>query len=402
MVVGVVPTHRLAEVSDLSFENWSLLRGVMSMTNQASERLKGLVKKWREEADSARLRATDSINPDNHHARLAALRQCASDLESMLGEPSDELPMVDGIAPQIRKVAGHESWVIDDGVRHGNRLCGDGQWRDYREVRTADVCSWPSYADAVVFLRECAAQAASEPQADPRIAAESLQAVRSGQFQTSKELIDELRAASEPQQAGERHEVRKTGWSRPEDMDKKLDEIEKRRRIYYQDIVYECCRLIDKAKGWRPGEGIVCGTADTPSQGLQNELQRILHQVSFIWRRAPEDAAVSDVPAVCGNDALGEDRRPEGMAASVVTSPPSPAPAAPQEPTKLDWLRKRCADFTTAWGQCAKAADCSSDRKATLVTCAWQLQSALKELMAAEMAEAKNAPPQAEPRVVDL
>lgn len=38
-------------------------------------------------------------------------------------------------------------------------------------------------------------------------------------------------------------------------------------------------------------------------------------------------------------------------------------------------LRKRCADLFAAWNQCANVPGCSSDRKATLVTCAWQLES---------------------------
>ena len=52
---------------------------------------------------------------------------------------------------------------------------------------------------------------------------------------------------------------------------------EKERRIYYQDIVYECCRLLDG--GVRSGgEVIVCGTKDNPSTELQERIQEMVRQ----------------------------------------------------------------------------------------------------------------------------
>lgn len=51
---------------------------------------------------------------------------------------------------------------------------------------------------------------------------------------------------------------------------------EKRRRIYYQDIVYNVCRQLDKMLSWRPGHGIVCGTADEPSRGTEETLCIVL------------------------------------------------------------------------------------------------------------------------------
>ena len=51
---------------------------------------------------------------------------------------------------------------------------------------------------------------------------------------------------------------------------------EKAHRVYYQNIVYDACRRLDKMLGRRPGEGIVCGTADEPSREAEETLAYVL------------------------------------------------------------------------------------------------------------------------------
>jgi hypothetical protein len=47
--------------------------------------------------------------------------------------------------------------------------------------------------------------------------------------------------------------------------------VERDRRIYYQDIVYAVCNQLDRAFGKRVtrGEGTVCGSIEEPSQEVQ-------------------------------------------------------------------------------------------------------------------------------------
>ena len=51
---------------------------------------------------------------------------------------------------------------------------------------------------------------------------------------------------------------------------------ERRQRIYYQSIVYELCLLVDRRTGAKPGEGVVCGNARNPSDGLRDAVVRLL------------------------------------------------------------------------------------------------------------------------------
>lgn len=52
-------------------------------------------------------------------------------------------------------------------------------------------------------------------------------------------------------------------------------ESEKFRRMYYQGIVYAVCNWIDSIEGKIPGHGVVCGTYETPSEGVEEALARI-------------------------------------------------------------------------------------------------------------------------------
>lgn len=53
------------------------------------------------------------------------------------------------------------------------------------------------------------------------------------------------------------------------------EQTERFRRIYYQDIVYSVCNVIDQIRGNKPGSGIVCGTSDEPSTQVQKEMWRL-------------------------------------------------------------------------------------------------------------------------------
>lgn len=63
---------------------------------------------------------------------------------------------------------------------------------------------------------------------------------------------------------------------------RELDEptSEKARRVYYQDIVYSVCSVLDEIDGRKAGSGIICGTAETPSTEVQDRMKRLLAE----WR----------------------------------------------------------------------------------------------------------------------
>lgn len=55
---------------------------------------------------------------------------------------------------------------------------------------------------------------------------------------------------------------------------------EKRARLYYQKIVYAVCRALDAIDGYcvASGKGIVCGTAETPSDQVEKRLVRLVRE----------------------------------------------------------------------------------------------------------------------------
>ena len=59
---------------------------------------------------------------------------------------------------------------------------------------------------------------------------------------------------------------------------------EKNRRIYYQDIVYKVCNLLDRHYGRKPGTGLVCGTIEEPSNEVQDELATLLNEHAALKR----------------------------------------------------------------------------------------------------------------------
>ena len=66
---------------------------------------------------------------------------------------------------------------------------------------------------------------------------------------------------------------------------------EKNRRIYYQDIVYKVCNLLDTHYGRKPGTGLVCGTIEEPSSEVQDELATLLTEHAALKR---ENEALKD------------------------------------------------------------------------------------------------------------
>lgn len=55
---------------------------------------------------------------------------------------------------------------------------------------------------------------------------------------------------------------------------------EKKRRIYYQDIVYSVCGMLDEANGNHisRGTGVVCGTVDEPSTEVQEQMRQLIER----------------------------------------------------------------------------------------------------------------------------
>lgn len=67
---------------------------------------------------------------------------------------------------------------------------------------------------------------------------------------------------------------------------------EKERRVYYQNIVYAVCNLLDSHLGYTPGQGIVTGTAETPSTMVADTLEKVL------FRCRQLDTAEADAAAM--------------------------------------------------------------------------------------------------------
>lgn len=65
---------------------------------------------------------------------------------------------------------------------------------------------------------------------------------------------------------------------------------ENKRRIYYQDIVYAVCRELERAFAMRihRGEGVVCGTVESPTTQVQDLMKELVDRDS---ERAKKEAA---------------------------------------------------------------------------------------------------------------
>jgi len=54
---------------------------------------------------------------------------------------------------------------------------------------------------------------------------------------------------------------------------------EKKARMYYQEIVYHVCNVLDRIYGKKPGHGVVCGTLETPEDETQKVMDGLSHYV---------------------------------------------------------------------------------------------------------------------------
>jgi len=67
---------------------------------------------------------------------------------------------------------------------------------------------------------------------------------------------------------------------------------EKERRVYYQDIVYAVCNLLDKHLGYLPGQGLVTGTVETPSTMVSDTLEKVLLRCKQLDKAEADAAAM--------------------------------------------------------------------------------------------------------------
>ena len=51
---------------------------------------------------------------------------------------------------------------------------------------------------------------------------------------------------------------------------------EKEKRIYYQNIVYRVCAVLDALDGNRPGNSLCCGSADSPCDDVERRMEKLL------------------------------------------------------------------------------------------------------------------------------
>jgi hypothetical protein len=66
-------------------------------------------------------------------------------------------------------------------------------------------------------------------------------------------------------------------------------EEEKRRRIYYQDIVYRIANALDILHGRKPEQGVLVGTVNEPSHAVEREIKELC-----VWAcKEKDDPSVS-------------------------------------------------------------------------------------------------------------
>lgn len=76
--------------------------------------------------------------------------------------------------------------------------------------------------------------------------------------------------------------------------DAEVDDYEKAARVYYQNIVYDVCGILDDLDGRRVsyGEGIVCGTVSSPSTEVQDRLKRLVEEFKSRWETSTPEPAI--------------------------------------------------------------------------------------------------------------
>lgn len=105
----------------------------------------------------------------------------------------------------------------------------------------------------------------------------SLEAYSRGDSQPIDAIIDELRSG---------------------ESDAPLAETEKRRRVYYQNIVYSVCGALDYIDGNHisKGTGICCGSFDDPCTDVEARMKQLVKE----WRERRADTSRADGPIMCG------------------------------------------------------------------------------------------------------
>ena len=102
-------------------------------------------------------------------------------------------------------------------------------------------------------------------------------------------------------------------WVRWVDAKAEIERLqrEKQARIYYQNIVYRVCTLLDAIEGRcvQHGKGIVCGTLETPEAEVEEAMERTKTKIERLkvvegklpkcWR-LKDGKLVQDVPVVPG------------------------------------------------------------------------------------------------------
>ena len=57
---------------------------------------------------------------------------------------------------------------------------------------------------------------------------------------------------------------------------------EKALRVYYQDIVYYVCNALDRINRRQPGRGVVCGTFETPTRNVQQQIDAVADAITRV------------------------------------------------------------------------------------------------------------------------
>lgn len=70
-------------------------------------------------------------------------------------------------------------------------------------------------------------------------------------------------------------------WESAAEMRQQLA-AEKKRSMYYQHIVYNVCNMLDQIDGRRPGNGIVCGTAEEPCSDVETRIQQLTTELDSL------------------------------------------------------------------------------------------------------------------------
>jgi hypothetical protein len=72
---------------------------------------------------------------------------------------------------------------------------------------------------------------------------------------------------------------------------------EKDARVYYQNIVYAVCIVLDQIKHKKPGDGIVCGTLESPSTEVQDGMKDLQSSLDAAQEELARAKKYADMPS---------------------------------------------------------------------------------------------------------